>query len=235
MKKIKERILGPKITVLNNSIAGLMYYLKCVAALIGYDDHTSTENQNYDELTGKELLKVYKVAKKFHPSKLIKDGIFIVDQKLLFGSTNKFYEITDETIGVHVNKEIMIGGKGVKVVKLMACNDKWLSENYFQPIQQLDDLLMELKYKNKNDNNNNVQVISEEFNSSPVYIICPFCKNPIATKTESKLSFLACFCFFVFNILYCCVQICRDKNICCCDVSHRCPKCGRIVGHYTPL
>ena len=116
MKKIKERILGPKITVLNNSIAGLMYYLKCVAALIGYDDHTSTENQNYDELTGKELLKVYKVAKKFHPSKLIKDGVFIVDQKLPFGSTNKFYEITDETIGVHVNKEIMIDGKGVKVV-----------------------------------------------------------------------------------------------------------------------
>ena len=99
----------------------------------------------------------------------------------------------------------------------------------FSTNKQLDNLLKEIEKSNKE-----VQVISQEFNSSPVSITCPFCKNPIITKTESKLSFLACFCFFVFNIVYCCFQICRDKNPCCCDISHRCPKCGKIVGHYDP-
>ena len=29
----------------------------------------------------------------------------------------------------------MIGGKSIKVLKIMACDDSWLNRNYYNPIQ----------------------------------------------------------------------------------------------------
>ena len=230
MKNVKVRAFGTKVTVPNNAMASLMYYLDCVSTVIDYKDRSLTDFQNYDELTGEELVAVYALAKIFHPSIFINAGIFIIDQKLLFGNSNQFYEITDETIGFHANREIMIGGKVRKVLKLMACNDTWLSKNYFGPIKQIDDLVRRIE--NENRVKEKPVVITAEFQSSPVTITCPFCKNTVTTETESKLNFVACICCLMFNILYCCVQMCGDRNPCCLDISHRCPKCGKIVGHY---
>jgi len=148
MKNIKVRAFGTTTTVPNNSIALLMYYLNCVATVIDVDDRRLTDYQNFDELSGEELVTVYALAKVFHPSIFINAGIFIVDPKLLFNTSNQFYEITDETIGFHVNTEIMIGGKVKKAWKLMACNNKWLSENYFMPIQELDDIVKRVEEEN---------------------------------------------------------------------------------------
>jgi hypothetical protein len=120
MKNIKVRAFGELTNVPNNAIARLMYYLDCVAAVIEYNDRTLTDYQNYDVLSGEELLAVYQLAKKYDPSFFKKNGIFIVSQNLLSDTDNQFYEITDETVGFHVNKEIIIGGKTVKVLKVMA-------------------------------------------------------------------------------------------------------------------
>ena len=47
--------------------------------------------------------------------------IFILDSRLLIsGFDNEFYQITDERIGIHVNEEVMIGGRVVRVLKVMA-------------------------------------------------------------------------------------------------------------------
>ena len=93
MKNVKVRAFGTKVTVPNNAMASLMYYLDCVSTVIDYKDRSLTDFQNYDELTGEELVAVYALAKIFHPSIFINAGIFIIDQKLLFDSANQFYEI----------------------------------------------------------------------------------------------------------------------------------------------
>ena len=232
MKNVKVRAFGTTTTVPNNAIAKLMYYLDCVSAVIEYDDRTLTDYQNYDELTGEELVAVYALAKLFHPSIFINSGIFIVDQKLLLDTNNQFYEITDETIGFHANKEIMIGGKVRKVLKLMACNDNWLSNNYFIPIQEIDDLVRRIENETQTSSTDKPTYVSTEFKSSPVTIICPFCKKIITTKTKCKFNCMACICCLVLNIFYCCFQICCNRNPCCYDISHKCPNCGKIVGHY---
>ena len=205
---------------------------------------TSTDYQNYDELSGEQFLAVYQIAKLLNPSIFINAGIFIVNQKYLFDKNNQFYEITDETIGAHVNSEIMIGGKVVKVWKLMACNDTWLSNNYYKPINEIDRLVLEIE-RNRNRKylsqilttqasleEKPIIVASIEFKDEPVSMTCPFCLKVITTKTESKFNFVACFCCLIFNLLYCCVQICLGKNACCCDIKHKCPECGRVLGYY---
>ena len=244
MKNITVRAFGTSTTVPNNAIAKLMYYLDCVAAVIDYEDRTLTDYQNYDELSGEQLLAVYQFAKLLNPSIFINAGIFIVDQKLLFDKINQFYEINDETICAHVNSEIMIGGKVVKVLKLMACNDTWLSNNYYKPINEIDRLILEIeRYRNRKYLNQilttqssfeekPVIVAPKEFKDDPISMTCPFCLKVITTRTESKFNFVACFCCLIFNLLYCCVQICLGKNACCCDIKHKCPNCGKILGYY---
>ena len=157
------------------------------------------------------------MAKESNPLIFIKARIFIVVQKLLINSTNQFYEITDETIGFNANREIMIGGKIRTIRKSIACNNRWLSENYYTAIKELDDVVRRIE----NENNYRRQIIDTQttaiektiyvtanFKSSPVSITCPFCRKAITTRTESKFNLVAFFCCLMFNILYCCVQIC---------------------------
>ena len=236
MKNTNVKMIGNLVNVPNNIIAKLMYYLSCVATVIDYKDNTLTNFRNYDELSVEEIFAVYELAKILNPSFFTHAGIFIVDQRLLVNSNNQFYEITDETIGVHVNEAIMIGGRTVKVLKLMACNDRWLSDNYYGPIQNMDTLIRGKIYQStKVDTETSINegpITSPEFASVPITMKCPSCKRLITTKTEDKFQILACICCLIFWIFYCCFQICRNKNLCCCNTSHRCPNCGKYLGSY---
>ena len=238
MENVKIRAYANPTTIPNNAYAKLMYYLNCVCEVVDCDYSKFIDYQNYDKLTNAELEAVYKLAKEFPPSDFIKAGIFVVDQNLLYEFTNHFYEITDERIGVHVNSEITIGGLSRRVKKKMACNHKWLSSYYYIPIQQIDNAKGNRSYLSQivptqtSFNEKPPMVITTEFKSSPVSTGCPYCNSLITTKTQSKFNFLACICCFMFPVFYCLFQICSEKNPCCCDVSHRCPKCGAILGSY---
>ena len=72
---------------------------------------------------------------------------------------NEFYQITDQRIGIHVNQEIIIGGKTVRVLKIMACNSSWLNRNYINPVENITNRIryqaqpIQL-YSNNNNNSN---------------------------------------------------------------------------------
>jgi hypothetical protein len=198
MKNIKVRAFGTSTIVPDNAIAKLMYYLDCVCTVIDYEDCSLTDYQNYDELSTEQLATVYHLAKLMNPSIFINAGIFIVNEKLLFDKCNQFYEINDETICAHVNSEIMIGGKVVKVSKIMACNDTWLSNYYFKPINEIDRLILEIeRYRTYRSQiictqttleEKPIIVASTEFKDEPISMTCPFCLKVITTKTESKFN-----------------------------------------------
>ena len=236
---------GNITNVPNNNIAKLMYYLDCVSTVIEYNDNTITNYQNYDELTIEELLAVYTLATLLNPQLFIDAKIFIVNPNLLPDSLdNQFYKIIDERIGVHVNQEIMIGGKSVKVLKVMACNTSWLIRNYYAPLNAINRMISEKKKMNYQSTGINTQYSSiiknapltpikaPKFKTQPVSTTCSSCRRRIITRTKLKFNCLACFCFLLTGVLYICVQACSDKNICCCDVIHRCPECGAFLGEY---
>ena len=85
-------------------------------------------------LTVDDLVELFKLVLIFNPKYFVEKGVFIIDENLLPDNLgNQFYQITDERIGIHVNNEIMIGGRTVKVLKVMACSMDWLIEYYFTP------------------------------------------------------------------------------------------------------
>jgi len=246
MNKLKVEAYGKLTTVPNDIIAKLMYYLSCVSSVIEYKDNTLTDYKNYNNLTDEQLITVLALAKVLDPQLFIKAHIFIVDQKLLPGSSgNQFYKITDETIGFHVNQRIMIGGRTVKVLKVMACNELWLANNYYHPINTINKMISrinsgyqssvvttETKVNGIIGNAPLTPIIVREFRTKPIYTTCLSCRRNIVTRTELEFNCLSCCCFLFFGILYICAQACLDRNICCCDVIHRCPNCGHILGEY---
>ena len=129
-----------KVYVPHEDIAKLMYYLHCIGCVLQYDINSIfLDYKNYYRLTEKEKEAVVYLAKLFDPKLLIDAKIFILDSNLLIGELdNEFYKITDEKLRVHANEEITIGGKLVRVLKIMACNMLWLKKNYYDPIENID-------------------------------------------------------------------------------------------------
>jgi hypothetical protein len=234
MKNTTVRMFGEKVIVPDNAIAKLMYYLNCIGVVIDYQDSVLTDFQNYDELSGEQLLAVYQLAKLLNPSIFIQYKIFMLDQSLLINADNQFYEITNEFVGLHATREIMIGGKSVKVLKLMACNSRWLNNYYYRPIQEIDTFIRNYQRRTTitRSEYHSTPTVIPDFGCAPVNMTCNYCGEAITTITESTFNIFACFCCMLFNLLYCCVQICSNKNPCCCNINHRCPKCGRVVGEY---
>ena len=121
---VKVRTFGERTSVPDDDVAKLMYYLSCVDTVINYNEiDRLSDYQNYDSLSVEDLTELFKLVILFNPEIFVEAGIFILDESLLpYDLDNQFFEITDERIGIHVNNEIFIGGRSVKVLKVIACN-----------------------------------------------------------------------------------------------------------------
>ena len=146
---VKVQTFGERTFVPDDDVAKLMYYLSCVDTVINYNEiDRLSDYENYDLLSVDSLTELFKLVLLFNPEIFIEAGIFILDENLLiYDMDNQFYQITDERIGIHVNNEIMIGGRTVKVLKVMACNERWLIRNYYRPWKNIFELTE--KYQRK--------------------------------------------------------------------------------------
>ena len=225
--------MGQETTVPNNDLAKLMYYLDCITTVIEYDDYNIlTDYKHYYNLTLDQKKEVYKLAILFNPKIFTDAGVFIVNSDLLHaGWSNKFYKLTDETFGIHVNQELMIGGRSVRVLKFMVCDSSWLKIHYHDPLERL---IIEIERRLCPGQsysaivNTETSMISEnsivinqsiEFRTHPVSMFCQYCKSNIRTTTKFEIICISCCCFLIFNILYLLCKACADKNICYCDVT----------------
>ena len=83
----------------------------------------------------------------------------------------------------------------------------------------------------------NPQVIyidSSKFNNSPCSMVCPFCRNQIATEVKKSWNWFNCiFCLWAGVFCYIGMQFCRNKEISCYDSEHFCPVCKNKIGDYS--
>ena len=173
---------------------------------------------------------------------------------------NDFLKITDERIGVHVNEEIMIGGRTVKVLHIMVCKNEWLNKYYNIPISEITNqrnrriqnilinrmdpvLRTEDRMIRTIPNSNNFIIVNQvapryvvapqAFGTDSVTCVCPFCKNLINTIITSEFNWASCcLCCFAGCLFYLCFQLCRGKGLACENVIHNCPACGSFIGKY---
>ena len=207
-----------KVIVPGDPKAKLMYYLNCISVVLNTDKlNRYTNYSQYYIIPDSEISTIVAFARIFNPEEMLKLGIFILEDDIDLG--NKFLEITDKTMGIHANQEFVIGGIVVRVLKIMLCTKAWIQTYYYEPIVNI--------FKPKI-----IYPLPSEFGSSPVAVTCPYCLVPITTKTKSSFNFVACCCFLFFGFLFFICQAILRKNICCCDIIHKCPRCGRTLGSY---
>ena len=127
--------IGERTTVPNDDLARLMYYLSCVDTVINYQGIDKLSDfRNYKRLTVDDASVLFKLVLLFNPEIFLNAKIFILQiDPLPNGADNQFYEITNERIGIHINNQIVIGGRTVRVMKFMVCNPAWLIRNYYRP------------------------------------------------------------------------------------------------------
>ena len=127
--------IGERTTVPNDDLARLMYYLSCVDTVINYQGIDKLSDfRNYKRLTVDDASVLFKLVLLFNPEIFLNAKIFILQiDPLPNGADNQFYEITNERIGIHINNQIVIGGRTVQVMKFMVCNPAWLIRNYYRP------------------------------------------------------------------------------------------------------
>ena len=101
---------GRAVPAPTNKLAKLMAYLKCVFSVIQIDESTRL-TEHYYNLTKEEEQTFLGLCALFNPKVMTELSLFIVDSDLVpEGEHNKFFQITDDRIGVHINSEVVIGG-----------------------------------------------------------------------------------------------------------------------------
>ena len=113
---------------------------------------------------------------------------------------------------------------------VLSSNRQGLQQPYAQPviIQQGDPNAIIV-----NQNSPVVMIAQPSMGTSPVSIICPFCRTPITTNVEQVFNCVACLlCWCTGFLCFVCIQCCMGKEIGCCDAIHICPRCGSKIGRY---
>jgi len=134
----------------------LMYYLSVVNSLLfdAISNKRYYEYDNWDSLNKDEKTAVVELGIIFNIDLLMKAGIIINDKRLVRkGSNNQFYRITDERIGIHINENIIINGRSIKILEVMACTDKWIEYNYTLPMNYFLNIDKSLKFYKLNPKN----------------------------------------------------------------------------------
>ena len=153
-KKLTIKDTTVAIIIPNNPKAELMYYLDCVATVLMTDKLQRYRNYGeYYYLPDSEIDNLLEIARIFNPKAMVEAGIFIADEDI--NGMNRFYEITNEEMGLHVNEEIFIGGVRVQVLKLMVFKQSWVIRYYIEPYASLT--------------RRNQHVLTNTFNTNNVY------------------------------------------------------------------
>ena len=86
---------------------------------------------------------------------------------------------------------------------------------------------------------------STAFRLEPTRVICPYCKNDIISEVEESFNCCTCLLYFVIVLLCAipclfCSGLCNNNCYCvndigcgcCCDATHKCPKCKKVIGFH---
>ena len=125
---------------LDNDISKLMYYLNCVNMVIQVNIyHKFIDYLNFDNISKEDEEIILNLALKYKPKILIDNGVFILNQNLLQGSSsNEFYQLNDQRIETKVNPDIVVEGNQIFVSQVMACDYGWISTYYHEPIERIN-------------------------------------------------------------------------------------------------
>ena len=133
------RPTSSRVTVPDNDLAKLMYYLNCVFTAIEYKDQDVRKYRNYNNwslLTDAEQRMVLWLALALSPDEF--DGkVFFHSDELCGDRSNKFYELSQVRHQFLAVQSVLVAGQTRQVKQIMTYKMSWMEKNYYGPRQRL--------------------------------------------------------------------------------------------------
>ena len=134
-----ERI-GKAVTIPNNDVARLMYYLHCVCTSIDCNREPDIQRftcyDNWSSLSIDEQKALIVVCYAFSPD-VLQDRVFFHSDTLCGNSNNEFYTINQVRNQLVAAESIVIAGRVRVVNQIMTYKMQWMKTYYFDPMQRL--------------------------------------------------------------------------------------------------
>jgi hypothetical protein len=129
-----------KVTVPDNDIARLMYYLNCVCTAIDCNDDADIQRyisyQNWQQLSVNERKALVVLCYTISPD-VLNNKVFFQYDALCIHFSNEFYEISQVRNQLLAAESIVIAGRTRQVNKIMVYKQEWLRNYYIDPIRRL--------------------------------------------------------------------------------------------------
>ena len=141
---------GVTVSVADDDIARLMYYLRCVTVSVGLDilPDNLVRHENYRSLSPTRIARVIEAAAELSPDLFIDKLIFCDDdcEVLKRGDGNTFVRISGVRNIASLQSNIFIMGKIRNATQVMFYKSSWLDKNYTQPMQRIARRLLGTKH-----------------------------------------------------------------------------------------
>ncbi|EDR04006.1 uncharacterized protein LACBIDRAFT_295117 [Laccaria bicolor S238N-H82] len=139
-----------RVSVADDDIARLMYYLHCVTVGVGLDvlQDDLVSHKNYRSLSPTRIAQVVQTADELSPDLFIDKLIFCDDdcEILERGEINKFVRISAAGNIISLQSDILIMGKVRNATDVMFFKSSWLDKYYTQPMQRIIRTLLGTKH-----------------------------------------------------------------------------------------
>ena len=136
-----KKIGTTAVTVPDNPIAKLMYYLNCICSCVEADDDPTIcrlkDYENYLSLSNEEEAKLLILCLALSPDKLIGTILFPADD-LNDGLNNEFFELSAVSTKLVVAEFLLIGGQQKRVQQIMMFKKSWIERNYIDPLLSVE-------------------------------------------------------------------------------------------------
>lgn len=137
---------GNDVTVAENDVAKLMYYLNCVCRTVNCsDDRELSRYTNYHDwasLSRDDQKRLLVLCYTFSPD-VFEDKVFFQSEALCRGAPNRLYEVSQVRHEILAVSNIIVAGRSRQVTKIMTYTMPWMHYCYLQPMQGLAQSLTE--------------------------------------------------------------------------------------------
>jgi len=134
--------ISSRVTVPNDPVAKLMYYLNCMCTVLRMNQNPDMDRlrryEDYYTLTHTDRNVLINLCLLLKPDVLLNKCIFQNDA-LCKDMGNKFYDLESVQNNFFVAGSVMIGGRHTQVTKIMTFTMSWLQKNWTRPMQEVID------------------------------------------------------------------------------------------------